>query len=572
MTMNFDEFLRYYISHSPQFMWFLGAGASYSAQIATAQDIINDIKTKLYCQSNHVDISEYAVLNEAKIERINSFFASRGGYPPVGALEEYSYYLEEYFKNDNRAQQAYFQSKVINNNLSSGHKIFAALLELGYIKAVLTTNFDDVIERAFSYMSNKPLSFVYHLEAAHDVVNAVDKEYFPIYIKIHGDFRYTHIKNLSDSLKSQNQELMKAFQKLAVRYGIVFSGYSGRDFSVMEELNKMLEMPNMFPQGIFWLTRKSSDLPEPVHKFIENAKAKGFNAHIIDGAGNYDDVMRRIWELIDNKPQEMQEKVRWSSKHTMSPFKETFGKKFPKLRINAFKILKIPNRIMAVSIPQIKTYKELTTEFSQLSLIFSKGDRILFWGNPAELEKISLPKENLEEMDVPKEFFASKQYQNLILKALMRAMVREKPLSIKRLGTKYFITLSPAIKTGDMIVKTLNSATNHEIQGHIKNMKWQEAVEIHLENIDDTFFIILKPSIWIEPKEAREEYKLFIKSRLKKRSNLYYNKYLDAWSEILFCNIPVTTDHHCLLTPFAHLKSNNPIFEVCPKNCFTGML
>lgn len=570
--MNFEDFLKYYISNAPQLMWFLGAGVSRSAQIPTAVDIINEIKTKLYCQYNNLDVTEYSVLSESTLERINTFFTSKGGYPPINSPEEYSHYLEEHFKDDKVAQQKYFQGKIVNDNLSVGHKIFASLIEMKKIKAILTTNFDDVVERAVAFISNKPLKYIYHLEGSHDAVNAVDNEHSPIYIKIHGDIRYTNIKNLSEDLRKQNESLMSAFYKLAMRYGMVLTGYSGRDNSVINELSKIVEAKGAFPKGIFWLTGDGKKLPKQVHDLIDKASSNGIQAHIIEGAGNYNDVMRKIWFGIDGKPEEIKAKIQYSSRNTMLPFNCSSGKNFPKLRINAFKILKIPKTMMSVNFPDIKTYEDFGKAFkaNPMYIIPYKKDSIFFWGDTKELDKIPLSKKDLISVDISEDFCRTKQCQKMMLKAILLSMTKGKPLTIRNIGAKHFITINTK-KTIDDSIHPLKLITR-SITGVNYGAEWREAVEIRLENVEGILFILLKPSIWIEPKEKRENCKFFLKTELKKRSNLLYNNYLDAWTKILLLNTGFSENGTRVLSPFKEGTENNPIFEVYPTNCFSGLL
>ena len=60
------------------FAWFLGAGASRSAGLPTATDIIWDLKRRYYCQQENEDISRQDVHLEAVRSRIQSYMASKG--------------------------------------------------------------------------------------------------------------------------------------------------------------------------------------------------------------------------------------------------------------------------------------------------------------------------------------------------------------------------------------------------------------------------------------------------------------------------------------------------------------
>ena len=87
-------------------------------------------------------------------------------------------------------------------SLNIGHRALAALLEMEQARIVFTTNFDDVIETAYAEVGGKNIT-PFHLEGSYAALAALNAERFPIYAKIHGDFRYKSIKNLESRLAQQ---------------------------------------------------------------------------------------------------------------------------------------------------------------------------------------------------------------------------------------------------------------------------------------------------------------------------------------------------------------------------------
>ena len=83
------------ICERPQtFAWFPGAGASRSAGLPTATDIIWDLKRRYCCEQENEDISRQDVHLEAVRSRIQSCIASKG-LPTEWAPEEYSTWVEK---------------------------------------------------------------------------------------------------------------------------------------------------------------------------------------------------------------------------------------------------------------------------------------------------------------------------------------------------------------------------------------------------------------------------------------------------------------------------------------------
>ncbi|WP_369816915.1 SIR2 family protein [Nitrosovibrio sp. Nv17] len=73
---------------------------------------------------------------------------------------------------------------------------------------VFTTNFDTVLEKAVAEVSGRPLA-AFHIEGSYAANDVLSNEQYPIYCKLHGDFRYQSVKNLSADLKAQDDELGK---------------------------------------------------------------------------------------------------------------------------------------------------------------------------------------------------------------------------------------------------------------------------------------------------------------------------------------------------------------------------
>src|SRR5208282_2790066 len=133
-----------------------------------------------------------------------------------------------------------------NATLSVGNRVLGAFLSSGLTRAVFTTNFDSILEKAVAEVSGNSLS-AYHIEGSRSSTNAINNEEFPIYCKLHGDFRYDSVKNLEDDLRVQDRALAACMKIASSRFGFIVAGYSGRDASVMALFREALEGQNPFP-------------------------------------------------------------------------------------------------------------------------------------------------------------------------------------------------------------------------------------------------------------------------------------------------------------------------------------
>lgn len=182
------------IAARPQvFAWFLGAGSSRASGLPTATDIIWDLKRRYYRREEAQDVAPNDLQNDAVKARIQAFMDSRG-FPPLWAEDEYPTYFEKIFGADKERQRDYIRKTLAEERmtLSVGNRVFSALLAGGLSRAAFTTNFDNVVERAFAEVSGAVLA-AFHLEGSRAALQALNNDEFPLYVKLHGDFRYDSV-------------------------------------------------------------------------------------------------------------------------------------------------------------------------------------------------------------------------------------------------------------------------------------------------------------------------------------------------------------------------------------------
>ena len=302
------EFTSYFCARPQNFAWFLGAGTSRSAGLPMATDIIWDLKRQYYCREENQDIERQDIQNEAVQARIQSFMDARG-FPEQWADNEYATYFEKFFGTDKERQRRYFRFILSDENvsLSVGNRVLGGLIASGLTKVVFTTNFDSVVEKSVAEVGEMSIA-AFHLEGSHAANEALNNEEFPIYCKLHGDFRYENIKNLPADLVKQNEKLGTCLLNAANRFGFVVAGYSGRDASIMRLLRNVLEGDNAFPHGLFWTGLKGGVVHPAVERLLQEARRKGVNANYIE-IETFDALMLRLWRNLDQKPGDLNAKV-----------------------------------------------------------------------------------------------------------------------------------------------------------------------------------------------------------------------------------------------------------------------
>ena len=516
-------------------MWLLGAGAPRSAGLPTAYDIIWDLKKCYYSQAEHLNIDDLNIGNESIRKKIQGYMDSKG-FPQENSLEEYSFYFDLLFRDDRALQRQYLTKILIDGNYEPniGFKILAALTSMDKTKLVFTTNFDNVFESAYAEVLSKNLS-VFHLEGAEGALNAINNSSFPFYVKLHGDYRYQSIKNLSQDLLTNNEELGKCFLAASMRFGLIVAGYSGRDVNVMSLLHKAIEMPNPFPCGIFWMVPDKSKCLKPVLDFIEKAKSVGIVAEIIE-IDSFDSLMNCIWASIKDKSSDLLKKIKVDDTILNIALPQP-GKFYPVIRLNAFQIITIPQKAIEISDDTVLCVKDLKDrcKTTHTSAIMAKTNNVLAWGATTEIKKVCPDSKFISEFefsvaDVEKHGFL----RNFVYRGLVAALCKDKPLRFKKLRNVYHIIPNEEQIYHELFLELKN--TVGAINGVLpKNGgTWTECLRVKLDFKNDSFWLVVTPDIWIEPSAEREKYITFLKSRKGARYNIYQNNLLNIWKKILF--------------------------------------
>lgn len=543
--MDEKEFLKSFVANPSHFMWFLGAGTSRTAGMPTASDIIWDLKLKHYCLQENQDIKKHDINNEVIKRRIQNYMDSKG-YPELWTTEEYSFYFDLAFGEDRTAQQKYISEQLDDRKISLniGHRCLAALIAMDVTKLIFTTNFDNVIERAYSEVSGRNLT-AYHLEGSYAALDALNAGRFPIYAKIHGDVRYQSIKNISADLIDNDKKIKDCFHAAASRYGLVISGYSGRDENVMRMLHEAINQHNAFPAGIFWTVTNRTSVASSVVAFIEEARKLGINAHIVE-TGTFDIMLSKIWRLIPERPDNLDKKVKAATVAQVNISMGAPGKDYPVLRTNALPIVEIPG-VCALVEPRVHIpyheFKDLMKS-NKPDATMVKSDVIYGFGDEQELRK-GIGEANVKSIsrsvfeDPFDKVIADLSVRSFYERALAMALVNGKPLKLLN-ERGFFLAVDPE-NASDPMYAPLKKALSDNYQGNFihgnvpgtADVFWSEAVSVRLEEKNGSLFLMLRPEIAISPTEERRNHVDFIRSRRLKRYNRVTNAILDSWIKML---------------------------------------
>ena len=343
------------------------------------------------------------------------------------------------FGNDRASQQRYIAEALSPDKipLTVGHRALAGLLATGHGRIAFTTNFDEVLEKAYAFVTGNNLA-AFHLEGSYAALDSLNAEQFPLYAKLHGDYRYQSIKNLSADLLHNDEELRSAFVAAAARYGLVVAGYSGRDGNVMRMLRVSIDQNNAFPHGLFWTTPRIGTVAPVVKDLIAYASGKGLTAHIVE-TGTFDEMMSKIWRQIPDRPRAVDTQVRSAAARRVSIKLPNPGTGYPLLRTNALLITSPPSTCGTVAYAEDLFYRDVNDRITagKPNATIAVTDRLLYWGRNDEIEK-TLDRSKINGFETftlpdPVNAMARQPFLKPFYEAgLARALCEWKPLRLER--------------------------------------------------------------------------------------------------------------------------------------------
>lgn len=156
----------------PEFMFFLGAGASATSGIPTASEMIWLFKREIFCTEKHISPDSFRDLSVDDVRKpIQEYIEQQSWYQNISPEDEYSILFEKTWQHE-RDRRQFVQRYMREASPCISYKCLGKLLDTRKIVNVLTTNFDDLVERCLPAESrtsifvispeseNRPLLFI----------------------------------------------------------------------------------------------------------------------------------------------------------------------------------------------------------------------------------------------------------------------------------------------------------------------------------------------------------------------------------------------------------------------------
>lgn len=280
ICLSYDAFLRSFKRNiDTPHSFLLGAGASISSGIQSAYDCIWEWKRDIYL-SKHLNASDYykSYKNDSVRDSIQKWIDNQGIYPKLDSPEEYSFYAQEAYPiADDRRK--YFQSLFENKEPYIGYKALCLLAKNDIVKSVWTTNFDGLIVKT-AFMSNlTPIEIT--LDNADRLFRNQSKKEI-LSIALHGDYKYTTLKNTEKELDSQNETFSNHLGNYHIDKNLIVIGYSGRDKSLMAALKEAFTRSG---SGRIYWCGYGNTVSEEVEELLTSIRNSGREAFYVPTDG-----------------------------------------------------------------------------------------------------------------------------------------------------------------------------------------------------------------------------------------------------------------------------------------------
>ncbi|WP_291179901.1 SIR2 family protein [Gimesia sp.] len=195
----------------------LGSGVSRAAQIPTGWEVVCDLVKKI-AQMQGVDCSS----DPAK------WYQEKYQKEP-----DYSELLDELAKSPEERQKllsAYFEPNEEEREQglkqpTSAHRAIANLVEGGFVRVIVTTNFDRLTELAIEEVGITP-TVLSTPDAIMGSLPLIHQEC--VIIKVHGDYKDTRIKNTFGELSEYAKSVDELLDRIVDEFGFVFCGWSAQ--------------------------------------------------------------------------------------------------------------------------------------------------------------------------------------------------------------------------------------------------------------------------------------------------------------------------------------------------------
>ncbi|MBM7510292.1 hypothetical protein JOE61_004106 [Nocardioides salarius] len=563
---DLGTFARQWAVQGAKVGWLLGAGASAAARVPTADHIMMDLLLRMYADAHGLVRQSLSLAEARDVERIREYYDGHNGMPMLSDPSAYSVAFQLALP-DATARRQHLRSLFEGRSPSYGQRVLGAFVAAGLSDLLITTNFDDLIEKAVDQAqvtlndSSRSRLGVADLGNPGQANLALSDDDFPFLFKLHGDFRDRELKNLESELQAQDTRMRQAVLDASRRFGLAVMGYSGRDASVMDMLNDAVATEGAFPAGLWWMGRRLESLLAPVRELFAACTANGVAAYFVKietfdetlGAlGRQAELPDSLRAYVDN----LQAKPRIVD----SGFPQHDRGSLPALRMNALPVLDAPSHALRATLTTAPDRVEMRKALSEAhwrGAAVATGRQVLALGSPQVLRSALQLDGQIEQCDIsPLAQHVSTAERALVYEALARGLARNLPVQARIRDSGHRLIVAPergdrpddqgqsqvrallAEAYGDPLTGQCPMNLGRGIDG--KARRFAEALELSLEWRLGVLWLLFVPRTWVSALPQKDRQKglgdpasAWRKERWVNRRNERWASIIDAWAKAL---------------------------------------
>jgi hypothetical protein len=263
----------------------LGSGLSRAAEIPTGWEITLDLIRRVALAQGTVEQLDWA----------NWYHETTGQEPNystlleelAGSPEERRAILHRYIEPTEEDRE---EGRKVP---TAAHRAMAELVRRGYIRVIVTTNFDRLTESALREVGVEPtvVASVDALSGAEPITHS------DCYIlKLHGDYKDARILNTDAELDAYPTEFDRQLDRIFDEYGLIVCGWSGEWDQALRAA--FLRAPNRrYP--VYWVAR--GKLRDCAQRLVDHRRARVIS--VADADSFFTNLLRRVEALEQTQQQ-----------------------------------------------------------------------------------------------------------------------------------------------------------------------------------------------------------------------------------------------------------------------------
>jgi hypothetical protein len=281
------------LTGQPSPVLLLGAGASVRSGVPLAGDMVERAARWAYAKEHGRSPDDPRILRSdwyPWLEAQTWYDRARSiadNYPPA---------IENLLQPRQTRADFFRQLLQTNINPSPGYEKLAEFLHQGFIKTVLTTNFDTNLPDV-KVRIRRP-HHIDIIQTPSDYTKFSTSPQYPQEVYLHGSVDHYTDKNIVEEVQRLDSDLVRMIAPLLRDHPLVVIGYRGGEPSVMEHL--LLEnagQANLYRHGIYWCKLRGEKVEDLSPLVLKIAQTIGSNFTLVDIDGFDELFAGELWTL-----------------------------------------------------------------------------------------------------------------------------------------------------------------------------------------------------------------------------------------------------------------------------------